>query len=520
MWEGLPRGARFFAAFFPPDFTSRWAEIAEGIMESLWMTVISTVIGIALSVPIGIGAAKNIAPAPVYYFCRGILAVSRSFQEIILAIFFVKLFGFGPFAGVVTLSVATIGFYGKLLAEDIEDMDPAQAEAVRATGAGWLQWINYGVQPQVMPRMIGLGLYRFDINFRESAVVGIVGGGGIGATLNTAFDRYEFDSAAAILLIIIAIVMVVEYSLRLHAALGAVMAVAVRGETKVWQRARARRAVRRLGGVARGRVDLRLLLAAHLRKDDLGVRHRRAGAGRRSRRADDPAGLGLHQHAVAADLGHHQYRHARHADRHRHRRFRSPTARRATPRRASLFVRPIALFIIVSSRSINSLIWALMLVTIIGPGVLAGILSIALRSIGFCAKLLYEAIEEIDEGQVEAVRATGASGAQVTTYGIVPQVMPAFAGISVFRWDINIREFDGAGAGRRRRHRPAAERGDHHADMDAGVADPAGHHRDGGGERMGVGEGAARDHLTARDSIWTQLQTRRFHAPRRPCRRR
>jgi phosphonate transport system permease protein len=138
--------------------------------------------------------------------------VSRSFQEVILAIFFVKLFGFGPFAGCVTLAFATIGFYGKLLAEDIEDMDPGQAEAVRATGAGWLQWINYGVQPQVMPRMIGLGLYRFDINFRESAVVGIVGGGGIGATLNTAFDRYEFDSAAAILLVIIAIVMVVEYS--------------------------------------------------------------------------------------------------------------------------------------------------------------------------------------------------------------------------------------------------------------------------------------------------------------------
>jgi phosphonate transport system permease protein len=113
-------------------------------------------------------------------------------------------------------------------------------------------------------------------------------------------------------------------------------------------------------------------------------------------------------------------------------------ARNTTPSVA--FVRPIALFVIVSSRSINSLIWALMLVTIVGPGVLAGIIAIALRSIGFCAKLLYEAIEEIDEGQVEAVRATGASGAQVTAYGIAPQVMPAFAGISVFRWDINIRE--------------------------------------------------------------------------------
>jgi phosphonate transport system permease protein len=211
VWEGLPRGAAFLKAFFPPDFVSRWDEIAEGIAESLWMTVISTVVGIALSIPVGIGAAKNIAPAPVYYFCRAVLAVSRSFQEIILAIFFVKLFGFGPFAGFVTLSFATIGFYGKLLAEDIEDMDAGQAEAVRASGASWLQWINYGVQPQVMPRMIGLGLYRFDINFRESAVIGIVGGGGIGATLNTAFDRYEFDSAAAIIIVIIAIVMLCEY---------------------------------------------------------------------------------------------------------------------------------------------------------------------------------------------------------------------------------------------------------------------------------------------------------------------
>jgi phosphonate transport system permease protein len=113
-------------------------------------------------------------------------------------------------------------------------------------------------------------------------------------------------------------------------------------------------------------------------------------------------------------------------------------ARNTTP--SVGIVRPIALFVIVSSRSINSLIWALMLVTIIGPGIVAGIIAIALRSIGFCAKLLYEAIEEIDESQVEAVRATGAGGAQVTTYGIVPQVMPAFAGISVFRWDINIRE--------------------------------------------------------------------------------
>lgn len=209
---GMPRAERFLGSFFPPDFTSRWEDIYVGIVESLWMTVVSTVVGIAISIPVGLGAARNLSSRPVYLFCRGVLAVSRTFPEIILALFAVKLFGFGPFAGIVALSIATIGFYGKLLAEDIEDMDPVQAEAIKSTGAGWFQWLNYAVQPQVMPRMIGLGMYRFDINFRESAVVGIVGGGGIGATLLTSFDRYEFDTSAAILLVIITIVMFVEYS--------------------------------------------------------------------------------------------------------------------------------------------------------------------------------------------------------------------------------------------------------------------------------------------------------------------
>ena len=520
MWEGLPRGAKFFAAFFPPDFVSRWAEIAEGIAESLWMTVISTVIGIALSIPVGIGAAKNIAPAPVYYFCRGILAVSRSFQEIILAIFFVKLFGFGPFAGVVTLSFATIGFYGKLLAEDIEDMDPAQAEAVRATGAGWLQWINYGVQPQVMPRMIGLGLYRFDINFRESAVVGIVGGGGIGATLNTAFDRYEFDSAAAILLIIIAIVMVVEYSLRLPAALGAVMATAVRDGTKVWQR-RERGAqfaiwAAWLVGAAifvycwqliSDKTIWAFVTDAPAQAADLGVRMVPPDWGFihelwqpiwdtlniatlgtlmaiviampiaycAARNTTPSVGVraadrAVHHRVVAldqlADLG---------ADAGHHHR----------PRRVRRHPRP--------SRCARS------------------------ASAPSC---LYEAIEEIDESQVEAVRATGASGAQVTTYGIVP------AGDAGLRRHFGVPlghqhpRIDGAGPGRRRRHRPAAQRRDHHAGLDAGVADPAGDHRDRGGERMGVRQGAARDHLTARSSIRPSLRRGASTAPRRSCRAR
>ena len=113
-------------------------------------------------------------------------------------------------------------------------------------------------------------------------------------------------------------------------------------------------------------------------------------------------------------------------------------ARNTTP--STKFVRPIALFIIASSRSINSLIWALLLVTILGPGILAGIIAIGLRSIGFVAKLLYESIEEINSTSVEAIESTGASRFQIIVYAIIPQILPAFLGITIFRWDINIRE--------------------------------------------------------------------------------
>ena len=123
-------------------------------------------------------------------------------------------------------------------------------------------------------------------------------------------------------------------------------------------------------------------------------------------------------------------------------------ARNTTP--SAQLVRPVALFVVSASRSVNSLIWAMLLVAVVGPGTLAGILAIAFRSVGFVAKLTYEAIEEIDPEPVEALTATGASPPTMFTYAVVPQVAPAFAGLAIFRWDINIREstvlgFVGAG---------------------------------------------------------------------------
>jgi len=215
-WERIVAGGertiRMMSDFVRPDFTARQTDVWNGILESLVMTVVASVVGFVVSIPIGFGAARTISPLPIYVLCRGIITLARTFQEVIIAILFVIMVGFGPLAGVLTLSFTTIGFLAKLLAEKIEEIDPAPLEAIRATGASWLQLMDYGVLPQIMPRLIGLTIYRFDINLRESAIVGIVGAGGIGATLETTFDRYEFRTAGAILIVIIGPVMLTEWS--------------------------------------------------------------------------------------------------------------------------------------------------------------------------------------------------------------------------------------------------------------------------------------------------------------------
>jgi len=207
--HGLPRAWDFISRMVPPSF-ERWELIVSGGLESLRMALISSFIGVVIGVPVAVGASRNLSPWYVYLLSRGYIAISRTFPEVIIAILFVKAFGFGAFAGTLTLVAAASGFIGKLLAEDIEDIDPGQVEAIRATGAGGMKVLLYGVFPQVLPRLVGLAIYRLDINLRASTIIGIVGAGGIGSALFHSFKRYDYDFTLAILLVIIAMVMVAE----------------------------------------------------------------------------------------------------------------------------------------------------------------------------------------------------------------------------------------------------------------------------------------------------------------------
>lgn len=207
---GFGRAADLFVRMFPPDF-SRWELLVRGMTESLQMALAATLAGVVASVPLGIAAAKNLAPRPVYLAARGLIVVGRSFHEVIIAIFFVKLFGFGPVAGLLTLSLSSTIFLAKMLAEDIENVRVGPIEAVRATGAGFGQVVAYAVVPQVLTRSVGTAIYRLDANLRHSTIVGIVGAGGIGQSLSASFSRYDYDFAAAILLAIIALVALGEW---------------------------------------------------------------------------------------------------------------------------------------------------------------------------------------------------------------------------------------------------------------------------------------------------------------------
>ncbi|NYT75437.1 phosphonate ABC transporter, permease protein PhnE [Alcaligenaceae bacterium] len=221
-WErfeaGLGHGARFLARMFPPS-TERLGILWQGISESLEIAVLASTAGILLSLPLSLLAARNLMPVWATWPARAVISLCRALHPVIVAILFVKAVGFGALAGVLALTVASIGFIGKLFTESIEEISLKQVEAIRASGASFANVITFGVLPQVFARFVGFSTYQLDSNLRNSTMVGIVGAGGIGGTLFSAFQRFDYDFVATILITIIAIIMLGEVLARIVRAI-------------------------------------------------------------------------------------------------------------------------------------------------------------------------------------------------------------------------------------------------------------------------------------------------------------
>lgn len=199
----------FAADFFPPDFRE-WRYYLGEIVVTLQVAVWGTALAVLAAVPFGLLCASNITPWWIHQPVRRLMDAFRAINEMVFAMLFVVAVGLGPFAGVLALFVHTTGTLAKLFSEAVEAIDPQPVEGIRATGANALEEITYGVIPQVMPLWISYTLYRFEANVRSASVIGMVGAGGVGVVLWEVIRGFRFDQTAAVLLMIIATVSIVD----------------------------------------------------------------------------------------------------------------------------------------------------------------------------------------------------------------------------------------------------------------------------------------------------------------------
>jgi phosphonate transport system permease protein len=208
--DGAPAIAQLASEMVPPDF-SRFRHWLRPLLDTLAMSVAGTALAVLLSLPLALLAAPNTAPHPLLCrVVRTVLAAMRSIPEIILGVLFVAAVGFGALPGVLALALHSVGMVAKFYAEAIEHVDPKPLEAASAAGASRLQVIGHAVLPQVLPQLADITIYRWEYHFRASAVLGIVGAGGIGFELMAALRLIRYDQVAAILLTILACVVVVD----------------------------------------------------------------------------------------------------------------------------------------------------------------------------------------------------------------------------------------------------------------------------------------------------------------------
>jgi len=203
--------ADLLVRMWPPDLAHYYPSVHAALIETLHIATLGTLFCFILAVPLALLAARNVCRIPAFNVLAQLLLVSsRSVNALVWALIFVAVFGPGAAAGTFAIAFRSVGFVGKLLAEALEETNPGPLEALRAAGAPWGHLMLKGAWPQVQPAFWGIALFRWDINVRESAVLGLVGAGGIGVVLDDAINFFQWERVATVLLAILAVVIVAE----------------------------------------------------------------------------------------------------------------------------------------------------------------------------------------------------------------------------------------------------------------------------------------------------------------------
>lgn len=208
--NGLPQIGDFLSRSFPPNW-SILGDLIPPAIETLQIALWGTLLGVIGAIPVSFLAARNLNKnRVVYQTVRQFLNITRSINELILALIFVSAVGLGPFPGVLALALHGIGMVGKFFAESIEEIDEGPLEALRATGAGPLQVIAFGVIPQVITAWIATVLYRFEVNLRQATVLGMVGAGGLGFELVNSLKLFKYQETATCIVVVTLMVVIAD----------------------------------------------------------------------------------------------------------------------------------------------------------------------------------------------------------------------------------------------------------------------------------------------------------------------
>ncbi len=473
--DGYGDFRRLLDRMLPIEFRNP-GEIVELAFETFFIAFIGTALAIAVSIPLAVCAARNTTPHRFLYGpARGFIVAMRAIPDLVFALIFVRAVGIGVLAGILAIGLHAIGMIGKLYADAIEQIDEGPREAVLATGAGRIQSLVTGVLPQVLPAFIGVGMYRLDINFRTSTILGYVGAGGIGSLLQLYLGSLQYSKALGVVMIIVVLVLAVEF-------LSASVRKSILGGDAYADRSILRRM--RLTGhrVAGGRrsttpdprsidedippadvlsfdpIELRppwtpqrkrmtfwgsaglltllysfwstgvtpwrlfgsfgdvITVGFQLVPRDMTWWNSAIFSGIVETLAIGIAAttLGLLVSIPLAFL----------------------CARNVAPARAVYYFGRTLLVVI---RALPDLIIAVLFVAAVGLGPFPGVMALSIGTVGFATKLLADSIEEVRQGPRDAVTSAGATRLQESATGVAPQVMPALVGTSLYVLDINIR---------------------------------------------------------------------------------
>jgi len=435
---GLGDTRRLLERMLPPEFPAA-GDIVSLVVETLLIAVAGTGLAALASVPLafaaahtrpGRGAARRIA--------RLVIVLTRAVPTLVFAILFVRAFGLGPLAGALAVAVHSVGMIAKLLADAIEEADPVPAEAVRACGARESQVALSNVLPRVLPALVAVVLYRLDINIRASAVLGVVGAGGIGVALQTALGSLAYRRAAGVICVIIVLILLLELlSVAIRRRGGqdrpagsAALPAGRRAHDVGWDRDRV---LRFAGSGTAAAVFLASLWSLDLSLDRLAgawpnVRAMLTGMWPPAFSGEILMGVleSLLMALGAASVG----------------AVGGLAAALLTATGVAPW-RPLAAVVralVVVMRGIPDLVYALLFVAALGLGPFAGFLALWISCTALAAKFFTDALERLDPVPHEALTSVGASRPQAFTAGIWPQFVPSFTGNGLFVADLALRE--------------------------------------------------------------------------------